>query len=159
MFWIPPSNLPGDTPRSSQASQKIQSLQCVLGLSWGLLLVEYTQNTWSKKHPGGILVRCPNELNCLFTSSSSNETGVLKMCPCGQKWPDRGTSPLHWMAWKKMRENLLNKPLDCHCSSMVAWWLALMHHNKKILGLNPEWSFICSCCIFFGRSCFSHHLR
>uniref|UniRef100_A0A3Q0R3Y2 Ig-like domain-containing protein n=1 Tax=Amphilophus citrinellus TaxID=61819 RepID=A0A3Q0R3Y2_AMPCI len=41
----------------------------VLGLPWGLLQVGHAQNTSPKRHPGGILVRCPNHLNWLFRST------------------------------------------------------------------------------------------
>lgn len=42
-------------PRGSQASQDIESLQHILGLPWGLFLLGNTQNTSTRRHPGGIL--------------------------------------------------------------------------------------------------------
>uniref|UniRef100_A0A3B3TKC5 NACHT LRR and PYD domain-containing protein n=1 Tax=Poecilia latipinna TaxID=48699 RepID=A0A3B3TKC5_9TELE len=57
----------------SQASRE-SSLQCVLGLPWGLLPVGRARNTSPGRRPGGILTRCPSLNWLLSTWRSSSST-------------------------------------------------------------------------------------
>uniref|UniRef100_A0A3B3ZPB0 GABA(C) receptor n=1 Tax=Periophthalmus magnuspinnatus TaxID=409849 RepID=A0A3B3ZPB0_9GOBI len=87
------SSSSGGTPRRSQPSRETWSLQRVLGLPRGLLLVGHAQNTSLGRRPGGILSRCPSHLNWFLstcrssgsTPSSSHVTELLtlslRVCP------------------------------------------------------------------------------
>ena len=66
------ANFDWGIPRRSQAREEMKSLHLVLGLPLSLLPVGYARSTSWGRHPGGILIRCPNHLNWLLSTQRSN---------------------------------------------------------------------------------------
>lgn len=70
LFWVPVKRAAvcssRRTPRCSQAAWDILSLQLVFTLSQRLFQIGHMQSSSPRRHPGGILARCPYHFSCFL---------------------------------------------------------------------------------------------